>query len=157
MASSSQPTALGAFTSVVSPPSPTQPCSNGLQGSRTHLVQFCSCGLERRGKELTSSRLSCFRHSQMSSCFSESCTLQGMLSCLTLSCSHSTPDGSRRDTACDLPSLPPLPSTFSLSNRYGLISTIRGAMQMPKGTAGNSGSHTQHKTKISHCCFIPPA
>lgn len=52
---------------------------------------------------------------------------------------------------------PPLPSAFSLSNRYGLISMIRGAMQVPKGTAGNSGSNAEHKTKIGHFHSFPPA
>lgn len=49
------------------------------------------------------------------------------------------------------PAGPPLPPAFSglLSSRYGLTSRIQGVMQTPKGTAWNSGSDTEQKTRKS--------
>ena len=84
---------MRAFTSVLSPRHGCQAlqlCSLGLQNV---LGLVLSCGLERMGKELCSSSLSYFRHFYTSSCFSESCGLRGILSCLTVSYSHSAAEG----------------------------------------------------------------
>lgn len=63
------------------------------------------------GDELYSSSLSHLRHFSSSS-VSQSCALQGILSCLTFSCSQAAVDGSYTDTACGLPKPPSPPLHF---------------------------------------------
>lgn len=110
------------------------------------------------GKELCSSSLSHLRCFYTSSCFSEGCALQGIMSYLKVPCSQLS-SGWQPQRQSLWSAQPALLLLFAfsilLSCKYTFIGRIQEVMQAPKSTVWNSGSITEHRTKTSHHHSIP--